>query len=157
MHSPITSRPFAGRQPAKRARGWSFCKNRVFARISSRSFQRLPMAVPRQAMTRRHVRDARSTRGRRRRSNVLTKSTFTVFIGLACSRETPFGSVRSGSSDGNLPERGVSALFGAGCQINMLPVRVVGSFSPLFFSQKNTKISATRIAVNSYELIKAII
>ena len=75
---------------------------RVFARISSLSFQRLPMAAPRQAMTRRHVRDARSTRGRRRRSNVLTKSTFTVFIGLACSRETPFGSVRSGSSDGEL-------------------------------------------------------
>ena len=49
-----------------------------------------------------------------------------------------------------LLERGVSALFGAGCQLNMLNVQMRTPFwRPFFFSQKNTKISATRIAVNS--------
>ena len=47
-----------------------------------------------------------------------------------------------------------SHLFGAGCQLNMLNVQMRTPFSPLFFLQKNTKISATRIAVNSYELVK---
>ena len=60
------------------------------------------MAAPRQVMARGHVGDARSTRVRRRRSNVLKKSTSTVFIGLGWFLGNPLRSSQEGSPEGQL-------------------------------------------------------